>query len=271
MKPRLRISGAEARRFLRGLPKAQTRGTSWIVPAGKNLRVSQNASDHGILVGGLHRLGVLASVAGDASELLGYGEPEGSSAWELVFPEARFVLTLSPETWRSFSGEGALLRDLAAALGPRAPAIAALRAKLHWQATLDAKTLSEACGLSDADLRGALAALASRGVLGYDLASGSYFHRELPFDLDALEAMHPRLKSAQALVARGAVTELRIGKSDGVMHARVAADGGGVYDVTVGSDAFRCTCAWYGKHEGARGPCKHALAVQLFASRGDPS
>ncbi|WP_071605937.1 SWIM zinc finger family protein [Budvicia aquatica] len=24
----------------------------------------------------------------------------------------------------------------------------------------------------------------------------------------------------------------------------------------------RCTCEWYGKHQGARGPCKHVLAVK---------
>jgi hypothetical protein len=39
-----------------------------------------------------------------------------------------------------------------------------------------------------------------------DLAEEAYFHRELPYDRVALEAMHPRLRDARALAEGGAVT-----------------------------------------------------------------
>ncbi|MGL4942941.1 MAG: SWIM zinc finger family protein [Thermoguttaceae bacterium] len=29
-------------------------------------------------------------------------------------------------------------------------------------------------------------------------------------------------------------------------------------------DVSKCTCPWYAKHQGERGPCKHVLAVQLM-------
>ena len=55
---------------------------------------------------------------------------------------------------------------------------------------------------------------------------------------------------------------------------RLTEDGGGVvssgdaeYVVRLEDGVMRCTCAWYAKHRGERGPCKHVLAVQ-HARRG---
>ncbi|MDR1635525.1 MAG: SWIM zinc finger domain-containing protein [Bifidobacteriaceae bacterium] len=47
-------------------------------------------------------------------------------------------------------------------------------------------------------------------------------------------------------------------------HATVAGQGG-VYLVALGADLAEatCTCPWYGRHHGARGPCKHVLAATL--------
>ena len=30
----------------------------------------------------------------------------------------------------------------------------------------------------------------------------------------------------------------------------------------------KCTCPWYGKHQGDRGPCKHVLAARIVV-QGD--
>ncbi len=43
-----------------------------------------------------------------------------------------------------------------------------------------------------------------------------------------------------------------------------AEEGGGVWNGV--DDGWTCTCPWYGKHHGDRGPCKHVLAVQLVAA-----
>jgi len=49
---------------------------------------------------------------------------------------------------------------------------------------------------------------------------------------------------------------------------------GGEAHVTSGAKAYavrldppRCSCPWWSKHPGDRGPCKHLLAVQLVAAR----
>ena len=247
MTPRLKVDAAQARKFLKELPKT-SRGASWVVRAGSGLRLSQVAAKDGAQAGGLHRLSVLADVAGEATALRVYGDEHGSSAWELELPDARFLMVLSPEAYRGFSGEGQLLLDLAGARVEEG--VAAVRAKLRWQAVIDPKSF----GLDPDTAKRALAVLASRGLVGYDLAAGAYFHRELPFDVDDLESLHPRLEGAHGLVAAGAVSK-----------GRVAASGGGTYDVKVDDEAYACTCAWFSKHGTTRGPCKHVLAVALAA------
>ncbi len=68
--------------------------------------------------------------------------------------------------------------------------------------------------------------------------------------------MHPRLRDARDLVAAGAV----ILEADGA----TVVSKGTRYRVRTGpaGDA-RCTCPWWGKHRGGRGPCKHALAAEI--------
>lgn len=251
MKPRLRIDAAQARKFLKALPKT-SRGASWVVKAGAGLRLSQIATKDGVMAGGLHRLGVLADVANDAVALSVYGDDHGSSAWEIELPDARFLIVLSPEAYRGFSGEGRLLLDLA---GDRVDAaVAAVRARLKWQTKID----TAAFGFDEETTARALAVLASRGLVGYDLAAQAYFHRELPFSVGDLESLHPRLEAARKLVDAGAVTK------DG----RVAASGGGSYEVKLGDDSgqrYSCTCAWFSKHGQTRGPCKHVLAMSILS------
>ena len=88
------------------------------------------------------------------------------------------------------------------------------------------------------------------GRVGYDLAKNAYFHRELPYDRAVLEKMHPRLLGAQKLVEEGAV------RLDGdSAHVR-----SGEVEYLVRGE--RCTCPWFARHRGERGPCKHVLAVQ---------
>jgi predicted nucleic acid-binding Zn finger protein len=90
--------------------------------------------------------------------------------------------------------------------------------------------------------------------VGYDLAHGAYFHRVLPYDRAALEKMHPRLLGARELVEQGAVT--LSGDSATVRS------GDAEYVVRIEDSVARCTCPWFARHRGERGPCKHVLAVE---------
>ena len=116
-----------------------------------------------------------------------------------------------------------------------------LAGDLHGQPEIDVTTAAE---------RVALGALGAAGRVGYDLAKSTFFHRELPYDRAVLEKMHPRLLGAQKLVDEGAV------RLDG--DAAYVRSG----DIEYLVRGERCTCSWYARHRGERGPCKHVLAVQ---------
>jgi hypothetical protein len=34
--------------------------------------------------------------------------------------------------------------------------------------------------------------------------------------------------------------------------------------VRLRADGDKCTCAWFSKHQGQRGPCKHILAARML-------
>jgi SWIM zinc finger len=269
MRPRLEVPGTEARRFLRSLPRGVVKQTCWVVPAGRGLRVSHRATSDGVAVGGMQRLRVLEDLACHARQLLVFAEDSSqTSTWVLVLDEARFHLVLSPEVWRGFSGEGQVLGDLANVNGKRS--LARVQASLKWQSRIDVPSLATGFSFSEDAVTVALRVLGARGLVGFDLAEGKYFHRELPFDLSRLEILQPRLKEARKLLERQGVRI--VNQTNDRIEALVA--GTGVeHRVRVSAGQDRCTCPWFAKYRGTRGPCKHVLAVHILAdenSSGDP-
>ncbi|HEX5104980.1 MAG TPA: SWIM zinc finger family protein [Pirellulaceae bacterium] len=283
------LAGVEALRFLRGLPRMKTgKHAIHVVPAGRGLRLSQQPAREGVKVGGLERLRVLERLAPHAKSLRVYGdEDSGTSGWELDLGVARFHLVLSPDVWRGFSGEGQVLSKLADKKW--VAALPKVQKALAWQATIDEEGLSRQTKLTPPQIRLALAALAARGLVGYDLATGAYFHRELPFDLSLVDQLQPRLVAAKKLLAAGGVKPLTptrstsegqptptrsvsegVPSSDTELEFLVA--GSGVeHRVRLSAAGSRCTCPWYSKYQGQRGPCKHVLAVQMFADNESPT
>jgi hypothetical protein len=260
MQPVHDVAGVDALRFLRALPRTKMKHPARIVASGRGLRLSQQPTSDGVRVGGLERLRILEGLAPHARSLRIYGDDAGgTSAFELVLDTARFHLVLSPDVWRGFSGEGQVLAALAG--GAWQEALPRVRAALKWEAVIDAPRLARQTGLADVAIRAALNALGARGLVGFDLGERAWFHRELPFDLSRVEALQPRLKGARKLLDAG---QVRIGeKTEDQIEAFVA--GSGVeHRVRLGPHGARCTCPWYSKHQGQRGPCKHVLAAQMF-------
>ena len=136
-----------------------------------------------------------------------------------------------------------------------------MRASLKWQSELDAGELAATLGLDEAEVEGALAVLGTRGLAGFDASTQRYFHRELPFDLDKVEEMQPRLGNARKLLEEGKVR--RVG--GGVPPASIFEVGHGYRPSRAARGrAADCTCPWFSKYQGQRGPCKHILAASLL-------
>jgi len=256
MRQRFQASGPQALRLLHGLPRASTSRTPlWVTPGPFGLRTSTRSDEQGVRLTEAARLRVLERLAPLAQSLSVYADDaQQASAWVLEFPGARVHLVLSAEVWRGFSGEGQALRALLH--GPDA-GFAQVRSHLQWQSRIQADELAASMGLSPESVGRALRILGVSGLAGYDLVDGCYFHRELPFDLAMAEELHPRLAGARALLDEGAVRIV----SKAPVEVEVAS-GGVEYRLRQVDGEWRCTCPWFAKYQGQRGPCKHVMAAE---------
>jgi hypothetical protein len=258
MQPRLDVPGSEAHRFFRTMPRGTVK-EAWVAPMGRGLRLSQIASKDAVRIAGVQRLRVLEILARHADRLRVYfDESTLANAWELNLGEARFVLALSPEPWRGFSGEGQALKDLAGSAWQKL--LPRVQAALTWDATIDADAVAKKLRAESDHVKSALAALGARGLVGFDLSQSAFFQRVLPFDLSLVEKLQPRLKDARKLVADGGI---RILRREGANIEAVVPGSGVEHRVRLSNAGARCTCPWFAKHQGERGPCKHVLAVQI--------
>jgi hypothetical protein len=259
LEPIVELDARGTRAFFRSVPRSPTKRPVWIVASGREIRLLHHDPGGGApRLDGLERLRLFDRVARHATSLRIHAGPDGSTGWQLVVPDARLTLILSPEVWRGFSGEGRALQRLAETVKPAS--LAAVRGALGWQPRLDVPALAATTGRTLDEVDRALAALAVSGVVGYDLAERGFFRRELPYDLDRIERSQPRLRDARRLVARGDVSldEGELGRS-----AWVQGSGGVEYRVRQTADGWHCTCPWFGRHRAERGPCKHVLAVLI--------
>lgn len=261
MRPVAELTGPDAQRFVASLPRT-ARGPLWAVPAGRALTLAGSPRPGAACLSGPERLGELRPLLRFTKKLRVYAPIAdranaalpAPSAWELTLggTGGRFTLTLSPEKYRGFSGEGALLGALAVqeTAASDADLIGLL---LGWGPVIDLTALTAAADLSTERAVAALATLASSGKVGYDLAEQAYFHRELPLGAE-LERVHPRLADARELVATGQVRLTQDGATSGDHRVGFGNDG---------AAGDTCTCPWWGKHRGTRGPCKHVLAARI--------
>jgi hypothetical protein len=249
----------EARRFLQSLPRTKSRAVAWATPVGKTLRLASRADDSSVCLAGPERLRLLEKLLPFTKSLRIYGpapdrdHSAAPSAWELVLDGARAVFVLSPELFRGFSGEGGVLSDLSAA---DEETIELVADHLHGEPEIDPTAVAHELGVARPSVQTALGALSAAGRVGFDLASGAFFHRELPYDRSVLDKMHPRLLAARKLVDEGAVVLDESGEDASVRSGEAE------YRVRFEDGVARCTCAWFARHRGERGHCKHVLAVE---------
>ncbi len=262
------VPAGSARRILRELPRLRAKRPGWVTWTPRGARLTSTPHDEAVFLAGPERLGSIGRLIPLLQGLRVYAPPPAHrvgvggrassqraaqpSAWELVFDGARLVLVLSPEVYRGFSGEGGILMALAHS---DRDVLATAAALLHGQSRIDPGDLAGALAVDRGTARSLVHALGGAGRVGFDLASGGFFHRDLPFAREALDELQPRLLDARGLLADGAVT------LDGA--SATVRSGDARYLVRLAADVSRCTCPWFAKHRGERGPCKHVIAAEL--------
>ena len=267
---RFEVSGAEALRFIRSLPRGGApKNPSWVTPQGRGLRLSQRESNRAVRVTGTDRLRLLEPLLNHAKQMQVWAnDVTAVSGWEVTNEAGRFFLMISPDVWRGFSGEGQVLKTLVGKEWQEA--LPRVRAALRWQAKIDAPQIARGAGLELSEVEAALAVLGARGLVGFDLNQGSYFHRELPFDMEKVESLQPRLRDARQLLAENKARLItQSGPSDNIT-AELGVQGTEVeHRVRLTPQGDKCSCPWFSKHGGQRGPCKHILAARLLVQGDD--
>jgi hypothetical protein len=263
VKPAIEMDVLELNKLLLSLPQQnimQSGVVTYITPLARGYRLSQRPSDGSVAVGAISRLKAIEPLLRHATGVKTYSSAANVSAFEVTLKEGKFFLVLSPNAARGFSGEGQALSDLADRVAD--VTVAKVKANLAWQNSLDPDLLAASLGSKADDIRNALKILGTRGLVGYDLSSNSYFHRELPFDLSLVEDLHPRVNKARRLVQDGAVRITETSDHGSTVIASVSGDKTD-HLVQIKDESFRCTCDWHAKYEGNRGPCSHVLAVEI--------
>lgn len=260
LEPHAELSGLQARQLMKLTPRSPARRPLYLQTRSDGARWSTVDSPGAIRVGGAHRLNIMEPLIRQASSLRIWVDRNSSvSAWIVENPSGSLMLMLSPDLDRGFSGEGQALEGLSAGDGRHH--LPGIRAQLKWQDALSVAELAQATSIDERSVEQSLSVLGTQGVVGFDLSDQAYFHRELPFAIDAIEKYQGRLEGARELAASTAVTAMPGSGPDRVFEVRSE---DAFYKVTLmAGDEWRCTCPWYGKHKGQRGPCKHLLAVRL--------
>lgn len=266
MTPRFELGLVATRRFLSTLARQPKNGDWWVSPTADGIALADRPGSGCVRIGGLERMRLLTRHASHATALRVWStdeEPSCGSAWELEVPASRLTLVLSPEPGRGFSGEGNVLRDVVDTATVEAAEV--LRPLVQRAHDVDTSELATQTAIDRTTVGRALNVLASSGVVGYDVGSARFFARQLPFDADAMALLHPRLRGAQAL-GSAAIVILEC-QSD--VKVTAVAGRSATYIVRSTATETTCTCPWYEKHRGTRGPCKHVLAVELFDADTD--
>ena len=263
MDEKLRLNRVQATQLLHSLPSGTAKGAIHLVLRGTRLSFSPVGGPDAVRVGGAHRLRLLDGLLPLTQAARVYATPDGqASAVVLELGGGHeFLLALSAEVNRGFSGEGTQL----GAMLDELPAewLAGANNLFRGNETFNPTLFGLTHDLAPATVERLCASLSAMGLLGFDLSTNQYFYRRLPFKTDRILRLNPRLKNARALLDNADDVQLVSVGNGGRTEARVR--GTGVWHTVLvgGAEPPRCTCQWYSSHQGERGVCKHVLAAQL--------
>lgn len=256
---------ASTRRFLATLPTPAAAEKSGYVHFNRSeLRLSRRPVTGSVALSHLARLHTAKAFLPAIQGMRIYGptvsDPGSGVVVEFLLPDARLSYSLTPDRYRGFSGEGALLESLAEDnVGEDADLISAV---LAFEAKVDVDHLARETALSPKRVRTGLSVLQSNGRIGWDLHEQAFFHRELPVDPDRIDQDNPRLVAARELAEAGQVQT--VPGQDRHFHVTNAST---VYLVILAEGTNTCSCPWHARHRGNRGPCKHILAARIRSGR----
>ena len=264
------LRGPAITQFFSALPRVAPPGpTIHILTDRLPWRISNRPIDGAVPLPGASRLRAVDRIARHTVALSVYVGDNGTTSWIFDLGDSRLTLVVSPDPYRGFSGEGTLLAYLTQPdgeiLGRR------LLPSLSWSPVIDPGELARSAGMPTREINIGLGWLSAAGRLGWDQTEAAWFHRELPIDTDRILRRNPRLVSANALVADGAVTAVPEGWKVRRESKHACCAPGENWPFYLVTRELICECAWYREHPGTRGPCKHILAALIVGRSTRPN
>ena len=248
----------QALQLFKTIPTGKPKTDYYLLIRGGKPMFSPVKSNDAIIIGGIHRLKLIEPLLAIADELRVFPHATmQATTWQVYIGAIRFTLSLSRDTWRGFSGEGAALESLIEDIPDQWVELVDNYSYANQEFNATLLAVNEGLDLQKIEnITGRLSAI---GLLGYDLDENNFFYRRLPFKLSRIMSLNPRLKDAEKLLLEGKVKI--ISRQDDKIEAQV--EGGGVkHIVMLNGDKEQCTCTWFSKNQGERGICKHILAVK---------
>ncbi|TRX58849.1 SWIM zinc finger family protein [Fulvivirga sp. M361] len=262
---RLELNKVQAVQLIRSIPKNLNNKTPFYLTTIGPHRFSTVKKTDSIHVNGVERLRLLEDIINYADKLQIFASDHHTvSAWRLTFDGIDFTLVISGDVWRGFSGEGKILNDLVTDVDQEI--ITSIRTKFKDNDSVNKYVFSILNDYSSEEVDATLARLATSGLLGYDLVQRAYYYRELPIKRTDEFNLNPRYKSAKKLLEGDNVQIIE--RNDSCTRANVKGTDA-IHHVMIVRNTSKCTCTWYGKHQGDRGDCKHILAVKLRLTQNE--
>ena len=263
MEEKLKLTRVQAVQLVQSIPAGTAKTDYYLVLRGPRPSFSPVASPGAVRVGGVHRLRLLEGLLPLCESVRVFAAPNGQAAAFLLELGGghRFLLALSADVWRGFSGEGNQLETLMEELPTEW--ITGANQLFRGNEVFNPSLFALEHDLAPNTVDRLCATLSAMGLLGFDLADNQHFYRRLPFKLSRIVSLNPRLKNARALLEDTDDVQLVGLGAGGRTEARVR--GTGVWHTVVvgGNEGPQCTCPWFSGHQGQRGPCKHILAAQM--------
>lgn len=256
---RHRFNRMQLLQLFQSVPKGAPKTDFYLQTRGGRTIFSPIPATDAICIGGIHRLRLLEPLLPLADELHIFTHPNDQiTIFTLYFGTVKFSLSLSRDSYRGFSGEGAALDTLMDDMPEKWLSAMDNYSFSNQQFNADLFAIEQ--GIDRKQVDQVTIRLAAMGLLGFDLDENSFFYRRLPFKLERIMKLNPRAANAIKLIDEDRIQLVSV--SNDRVEALVMGDSGVRHTVVLDKNQERCTCQWHSKHQGERGVCKHILAVR---------
>lgn len=259
MTERFELNKLQTIQMLQSIPKGKNLSPFYLSFRANRYQFSPILTINSVYIGGIERLQLLQGLLPYIEKSKIYqAEDAESCAICLYLSNMRFTLVLSPANNRGFSGEGNVLENMLQDIPLEY--VHAVNGLCKANESFNPTLLSIEHTIDFTKMDQLTASLSSIGLLGFDLHHRQHYYRRLPFKIDRILSLNPRLKNAKTLVKNDEVRLIKNTFDD--IEAQVTGTDM-IHTVLIKDGQAKCTCEWFNQHQSKRGFCKHILAVKI--------